>query len=193
MSELFRPDAPRTDDLLRRRAAFVAAVLSRVIVHDVDGGFAVELEGPLVPPDAPVDPVNPATAMEPPGPHELSTNGLVRGQFAQVPSWRSPQVGFTVPPGSQQGGRGVRATATFETAKEAILFVHEHLPDGPLSLTMGRMPRPFGSGRSIRPSITCCASCGGTAPRRLRCCATRSATRLSRVGALRRPRPSPTS
>lgn len=132
MSELFRPDAPRTDDLLRRRAAFVAAVLSRVIVHDVDGGFAVELEGPLVPPDAPVDPVNPATAMEPPGPHELSTNGLVRGQFAQVPSWRSPQVGFTVPPGSQRGGRGVGATATFDTAKEAILFVHEHSPDGPL-------------------------------------------------------------
>jgi DNA invertase Pin-like site-specific DNA recombinase len=74
MTELFRPDAERDPDLLRRRAAFVSAVVSRVVVHDREDGFAVELEGPLVPPTAPVEPVNPATGMDVSARHELSTN-----------------------------------------------------------------------------------------------------------------------
>ena|GEM_PF-3627967 len=44
-----RPDDP---EHLRRRAAVLEASLSAIIVHDVEGGIALELQGPLVPPGA---------------------------------------------------------------------------------------------------------------------------------------------
>lgn len=52
------------DDLLRRRAAVVQAALSAVIIHDLDDGIALELQGPLVPDDAelvrPIGPIESA-------------------------------------------------------------------------------------------------------------------------------------
>ncbi len=117
---LYVHDADDTS-MLARRAAFVSAVLSRVIVHDVDGGFAVELEGPLIPPDAPFVPVNPALALE----GRLSTNGAIGGQSGLVPAWRS-----TIEP---VDGRPYRCGfVSLARLREVIRLVHEAAPDGPL-------------------------------------------------------------
>lgn len=54
LEEVLTLERPGIDDdeALRRRTAVVQAALSAVVVHDIDDGIAIELQGPLVPEDA---------------------------------------------------------------------------------------------------------------------------------------------
>jgi hypothetical protein len=77
LEDILTDEPPTDEDRLRRRAAVVACCLSAIVIHDVDGGFELELLGPLVPPDSETPgPVGPTASARSALEQHLRDNGV---------------------------------------------------------------------------------------------------------------------